>query len=85
MPRFHFQVRTETHVMLSEVVELPKADDARLEASRRVGELLKVHAGKIWEDQDWRMDVTDDVGLILFVLQITAVRSAAMSRFKPGS
>ena len=70
--------------MLSEVVDLPKADDARLEASRRVGELLKEHAGKIWQDQDWRMDVTDDVGLILFVIQVSALRSAAMARFDPS-
>jgi hypothetical protein len=69
MPRYHFQVRTDIHVMLSEVVELAKTDDARIEASRRIGELLKDHAGKIGADQDWRMDVTDDVGLILFVIQ----------------
>jgi hypothetical protein len=62
VPRYHFQVRTDTHVIISEGIDLPKADDARLEASRRVGDLLKEHAGKLWKDQDWRMDVTNDTG-----------------------
>ena len=82
---YHFEVRTETHVMLSEVLDLPKHEDVRIEASRRVGELLKQHAGQLWEDQNWQMDVTDDVGLILFVIHVSAMRSAAMNDPALGS
>lgn len=74
---FHFQVRTETHVMLTETAELPGVDEARQEAAVRVGKLLQKHAGAIWADEEWRMDVTDDVGLILFVLTISVMKSAA--------
>jgi hypothetical protein len=77
VPHYHFQVRTATHVMLSEGVDLAKPEDARIEASRRVGDLLKSHAGKIWEDENWQMDITDDLGLILFVIHVSAMRTPA--------
>jgi hypothetical protein len=79
LPHYHFQIRTETHVLVAERVEMANVEDARLEASRRVGELLKVHAGQIWEDQDWQMQVADDAGLILFAIYISAIRSPAVS------
>ena len=79
MPKYHFQVRTESHVLLAEMVELPGTDQARVEAARRVGELLRDHAGRLWSDQDWRMDVTDAVGLILFVIHVSASKTSATS------
>ena len=77
MPLFHFQVRTESHVLLTEAIDLADSDQARVEAARRVGDLLKEHAGRLWQDEDWRMDVTDDTGLILFVLQVSAMKAPA--------
>ena len=77
MERFHFQVRTNSHALLAEHVELPGLDEARVEAARRAGDLLKAHAGRLWTDEDWRMDVTDESGLILFVIHISALKSAA--------
>ena len=76
---FHFQVRTETHVMLTQAAEFRSADDARVEAARRIGKLLHEHAGKLWADEQWQMDVTDDTGLILFVIVVSAMKSAATS------
>jgi hypothetical protein len=77
--RFHFQVRTGTHVMVTEFADLVGSDDARIEAAQRIGLLLHAHAGKLWADEDWQMDVTDATGLILFVITIVAARSAATS------
>ena len=37
VPRFHFQVRTDTHVLLAEATDLPGTTEARVEASRRIG------------------------------------------------
>lgn len=54
-------------------------DQARVEAARRIGELLKQHAGKLWADEEWQMDVTDDVGLILFSIHVSAMNTAAGS------
>lgn len=82
---FHYQVRTETHVLLTEVVQLEHLDAARVEASRRVGRLLLEHAGQIWVDEEWQMDVTDEAGLILFVIHISAMLTAATTPAKtPG-
>jgi hypothetical protein len=77
VPRFHFQVRTDTHVLLAEAADLAGTTEARVEAARRVGELLKEHAAAIWADEEWHMDVTDEVGLILFAIHIAAMKSPA--------
>ena len=47
------------------------------------GELLKDHAGQIWVDEDWCVDATDEAGLILFVIQISATDMAATRPMKP--
>ena len=75
--RFHFQVRTGTHVMVTEAADLGNSDDARVEAAKRIGLLLHAHAGKLWADEEWQMDVTDDTGLIPFVINIAAMKSSA--------
>ena len=53
--------------------------------ARFVGALLKDHAEQIWADQDWRIDVTDDGGLILYVLEIAASDTAATMGTLPAS
>lgn len=74
MPFYHFEVRTQTHVMTTEGGDFPNNDAARVEAAKRVGHLLHDHAGQIWADQDWQMDITDEMGLILYVIRILASR-----------
>ena len=78
--RYHFQVRTETHVMLTQAADLKDKEEARLEAAKHIGNLLHEHAGKLWVDEDWHMDVTDDRGLILFVITVSAMQSAAVAK-----
>ena len=65
--------------MVTEFADLVGSDEARIEAAKRIGLLLHAHAGKLWADEDWQMDVTDAAGLILFVITIVAERSAATS------
>ena len=74
MAFFNFQVRTATHVMLTEGAELEDVSSARVEAARRVGALLAEHAGQVWVDRDWQMDVTDEAGLILYMINISAMK-----------
>ncbi|MCX7318441.1 MAG: hypothetical protein NT113_02710, partial [Hyphomicrobiales bacterium] len=45
----------------------------RLDAAKRIGGLLHEHAGKLLEDEDWQMDVTNETGLILFVINVTGI------------
>lgn len=56
--------------------ELPNSTAARVEAAKRIGSLLHDHAGQLWADQDWQIDVTDRDGLILYVIQVSALKSA---------
>ena len=77
MSLYHFEVRTPTHVMFTQGVELPSDTAARIEAARRIGVLLNDHAGQIWVDQEWQMEITDDTGLILYVITVFTQRSAA--------
>jgi hypothetical protein len=65
--------------MLSEVADLSGTTEARIEAARRVGEFLKKHAESLWVNEDWQMDVTNELGLILFVLTVRAESTPATS------
>ena len=53
-----------------------------MEAAKRIGQLLHQHAGQLWVDQDWQMDITDELGLILYVIKIAAMRSPATRNLK---
>lgn len=63
--------------MFTDVADLPDGDAARVDAAKRVGVLLQEHAGKLWADEQWQMDVTDERGLILFVIYVQAIKAAA--------
>ena len=80
MARYHFQVRTASHIALSEVADLENLEDARIEAARRIGRLLSDHAMQIWVDQDWQMNVTDETGLILFTMQVMVSDASAIGK-----
>ena len=77
MPRYHIGLRSETHLSEHLVVERDDLTALRVELAVFVGDLLRKHADQIWEDQDWRVDVTDDSGLILYAMEISATDSAA--------
>ena len=63
--------------MMTEVADFRDTEEARIGAAQRIGALLTTHAGKLWADEDWQMDVTDAEGLILFVINVSALRSSA--------
>ena len=80
MAKYHIELRTESTVWETLNVEREKLTDLRVELARFVGELLKEHAQKIWVDEDWRVDVTDETGLILYVMHISASETPATAR-----
>ena len=79
MPRYNFEVRTDTHVMLTQGGEYKDDSAARTQAACKVGDLLKDHATRLWHDEDWQMDVTNEAGLILYVIHVSARKTAATS------
>ena len=83
MAKYRLQLRTESAVANAVEIDRDDLTQLRIELARFVGELLKDHAGQIWVDEDWRVDVTDEAGLILFVIQISATDTAATRPMKP--
>jgi hypothetical protein len=85
LPKFLIGLRSDTHLNETLTVERDDLTALRIELARFVGDLLKEHAEIIWQDQDWRVDVTDEKGLILYVMEISATDSAATMRYRPGA
>lgn len=77
MPRFHFNVYDGVSIPDLNGAELANAREARLEAIRYAGELMTDHPERIALGEDWRMEVTDPTGLILFHLDFSCSATAA--------
>ncbi|UUL83802.1 DUF6894 family protein [Sphingomonas qomolangmaensis] len=77
MPKYNIETRNASHVWDTFSIELPDHTAARGEAAKFVGNLLQEHADKIWIDQEWQIDVTDEAGLILYVMNLSVMQSAA--------
>ncbi|RYF22147.1 MAG: hypothetical protein EOO77_04700 [Oxalobacteraceae bacterium] len=68
MPRYHFNVYDGVILLDKKGVELPEIMFARREAIRYAGVLLEEGARLENLGSEWRMEVTDDAGAILFRL-----------------
>lgn len=79
MPRFFFHVHDGAVIRDEEGAELSDLQAARTEAVKYAGRLLIDEADKFWSGEEWRMEVTDEAGLILFVLMFVATNSPAVS------
>lgn len=79
MPRFHFNVYDGVNEIDREGTELGDCDEARIEAMRLSGEILKNTAHRLALGEDWRMEVTDERGLILFRLDFTVMEAPVLS------
>ena len=77
MAKYNIELRTQDRVWDTFSFEKDDIRALRIEMAQFVGTLLKDHAEQVWEDQDWRVDVTDERGLILFVMHISATDTAA--------
>lgn len=80
MPRFHFNVHDGEDLPDRTGTELADWQDARLEAIRIAGAILRGDPGRIALGEDWRMEVTDETGLMLFRLDFTVMETAATMR-----
>ena len=82
MPKYNIELRTADRVWDTFQFESDDLTALRVEMAQFIGELLRDHAKEIWTDEEWRVDATDEKGLILFVMSITASNSAATMRLR---
>ena len=77
MPRYHFHSEDGHRLNDEEGTELPNVDAARIEAVRVMAELLRERPEMFWRHECFRMTVTDDDDLTLFVLDLSVVTAPA--------
>ncbi|TXN00475.1 hypothetical protein FV242_21795 [Methylobacterium sp. WL64] len=84
MPRFHFHVHDGRNLPDEEGTVLRDAQVASFQAIRFAGEILKDDADRVMSNGGWRLEVTDDAGLVLFQMGFL-VDGWSTLRDEPGS
>ncbi len=79
MPRYFFHVRDGVSLPDTVGVELSGVAEARLHAVRLSGRLIEANAYEAWIDEEWWLEVTDTLGLLLFALNILMKEYPAIS------
>jgi hypothetical protein len=77
MPRYYFNT-ADGHVEVDEEgQELPNAVAARTEGVRFLGEILRDNPPELWEGGEFRVDVTNADGLLLYSIAVMGVIAPA--------
>ena len=72
MPRYFFNVYDGYSSLDQDGTEFPDIYTAQNEAIRLSGEILREEGGRFWNGTEWRLEVTDVSGVVLFVLHFSA-------------
>ena len=79
MPRYFFNVQDGHSAPDLEGVELSDVYTAQAQAIRMSGEILRDMGAKFWNGTEWKLEVTDVWGHVLFVLRFSAEERPALS------
>ena len=77
MPRYHFSIYDGVSLPDHDGTELPDLQAARQEAIRFAGKIIADEARTLSLGEDWRMEVTDGSGMLLFRLDFVVTASPA--------
>ena len=77
MARYFFHTQTDTRFTDPIGTELATPLEARSQAIRTVGEIMRDTAGQFWGSRPWEVTVTNSQGLILWEIMLDGVSSAA--------
>ena len=80
MPRYHFNVYDGSGYLDQDGTALPDRQAARLAAIWLAGEISNDEAARVALGEDWRREVTDATGLVLFQMTFLVVEAPAMLR-----
>jgi hypothetical protein len=78
MPRYFFNTHNGIEFTDREGTELPDKAAAQTEAARHLADLLQERPDELWRHPCWRLTVTDERGLILFEIDVSATLAPAM-------
>jgi hypothetical protein len=79
MPLFNFVIHDRPGTQQPEPIDLPDLRIARSEAVVLAGQLLKDADGAFWEEgSNWRIDVADEDGLVLYSVLIIGIAAPAV-------
>ena len=84
MPRYFFHVIDGTSVRDEDGTELPDIYVAQAEAIRLSGEVLRDMGARFWDGTEWRLEVADEGGRVLFTLRFSAEERLAEPSAGPG-
>ncbi len=73
MSRYRFHVRDGVKILDTDAIELPDLFAARSYAISLTSDLLREYRQASWIDEDWKIVVTDERNIALFVVQISAL------------
>lgn len=73
MPRYHFDSVDGRRDADPDGIDLPNDHAARSMAVRYAGEVLVSDPATLWRRGQWRVEVTDDDGVLLFTLVTLAI------------
>jgi hypothetical protein len=80
MPRYFFNVIDgRLHPDIDGTV-LRDIEEARIEAVRLSGDLLRENPARFWSSPEWRLEVVDEAGQVLFALRLMAETPARAPR-----
>ena len=72
MPLYFFNVYDGYSKPDTDGTDLPDIYTAQSEAIRLSGEILREEGGKFWNNTEWRLEVTNASGTVLFILRFSA-------------
>lgn len=72
VPRYFFHVMDGRASIDHEGTELAGIAEARAEAVRTAGEILRHDIADLWSGHPWQMTVADDTGVTKFTLRFSA-------------
>ena len=72
MPRYVFNVQDGSSTRDADGTDLPDIYAAQEQAIRTSGELLRDLGARVWDGGEWRVEVSDERGQVLFALRFSA-------------
>jgi hypothetical protein len=85
MPRYFFHVIDGYTARDTDGTELPDIYAAQEQALYMSGEILRDMGGKFWNGTEWKLEVTDEHGQMLFALRFSAEEQPTLTDLRRGS